>query len=391
MKRFAYVCADPGIPIPGAKGASVHVAAVCREFRAAGLAGEVFAARPEAGSIEGAPLRPIAATAGRGPARRPGESPSEREARLFLAGLDATIAPAAPPDFIYERYSLWHAGGLSRARALDIPFVLEVNSPLPEEARRFRDLANVSLAEGIADLLLGGADGIVCVSAEVARWVEGRRGRAQGVWVVPNGVDETLFSPCAAPRPAPLPPDGTPVIAFAGSFRPWHGLEELLAAFRILVGGAAPDAHLLLVGDGPSRAELEAEAARAGLAERLHITGLVPHAEVPRWLAGATLAVAPYPRLDGFWFSPLKLYEYLALGLPVVASDVGQVREALGGGERGVLCPPGDPAALAEAMAAVIEDRDRANALAEAGREWVLENATWGRRVAGILERIRGL
>jgi glycosyltransferase involved in cell wall biosynthesis len=390
MKRFAYISADPGIPIPGSKGASIHVACVCRALRQAGLAGEVFTVRPEAESIEGAPLHPIAVPPRRGGAST-AECTGEREARLFLAGLDTAISPSAPPDFIYERYSLWHAGGLARARALDIPFILEVNSPLPEEARRFRDLTNVALAEGIAELLLGAADGIVCVSEEIARWVESRRGRSDGIWVVPNGVDEALFSPRDGARPAPLPPRGTPLIAFSGSFRPWHGLEDLLAAFEILVRGPAPDAHLLLVGDGPARAELEASSARVGLAERVHITGLVPHAEVPRWLAGADLAVAPYPRLEHFWYSPLKLYEFLALGLPVVATDVGQIREALAGGERGLLSPPGDPEALARAMAELLEDRGRARTLAAAGREWVLENATWGRRVGDILERVRGL
>jgi len=386
MKRFAYVCADPGIPVPGSKGASIHVASVCRALRRAGLEGEVFTVRPEAKELEGCPVREIAI-----PPRRKRKSVEDREARLFLASLNTSIAPMERPDFVYERYTLWHAGGLAHARELDVPFILEVNSPLPEEAKRFRGLANEPLAEGLAQLLLRDADGVVCVSDEVADWVESRRGHRTGVWVIPNGVDDELFSPNGRVRPPELPQNGTPIIAFAGSFRPWHGIDDMLSAFRILVREHSRDAHLLCVGDGPLREEFEEKAGRYGLAERVHVTGMVPHSEVPRWLQGADLAVAPYPQLEHFYFSPLKLYEFLALGLPVIATDVEQIRDVIPDGERGVLCPPGCAKSLAQAMDRMLADPERSRALGEAGRHWVLEHATWRQRVWEILERIEAL
>jgi glycosyltransferase involved in cell wall biosynthesis len=385
-KRFAYNCADPRIPVPGGKGASIHVKSVCRALQGLGLDGEVFTVRPEAESLCGLPVRPISI-----PRRRKRKSIEDRETRLFLASLNTSISMMQKPDFIYERYTLWHAGGLAHARELDVPFILEVNSPLPVEAKNFRNLANLPLAEGIAQLLMRDADGIVCVSEEVAEWVRSLRGHASGVWVIPNGVDDELFTPNGRSRPAGLPESETPVIAFSGSFRPWHGIDDMLDAFHILVRETGSDAHLLLVGDGPMRDDFESKARSFGLHDRVHITGMVSHQEVPEWLEGATMAVAPYPQLEHFYFSPLKLYEFLALGLPVIATDVGQIRDVIPDGERGLLCPPGSPEALASAMNEILSDAERSQQLARAGRKWVLDNATWHHRVREILTNVSEL
>jgi len=374
VKRFSYISADPGIPIPGSKGASIHVKSVCRAFTRAGLDGEIITVRPAARTLGGLPVRRL----------HPSPescSTEKREAGLFLAGLASGVGPAGGCDFVYERYSLWHVGGLARARALGVPFILEVNSPLPEEARRFRKLGNHELAAGIARLLLSEADGIVCVSEQVARWVVERRGHETGVWIVPNGVDPELFFPNSATQPAVVP-----LVVFCGSFRPWHATDDLLEAFRLLLEHG--DARLLCVGDGPLRERFEERARSLGIGGRVHVTGTLSHDEVPGLLRGADVAVAPYPAMNGFYFSPLKIFEFMALGLPVVAADVGQVSGLLGNGERGLLYPPGNARELARALRQMLGDRPRAKCLAEAGRAWVLANATWSKRAETMLHRI---
>lgn len=380
-QRFVYVCADPGIPIPGTKGASIHVQSVIEQLVRMGYAGEICAVRPEAETLGGVPVRKIEL-----PIRRKRKSVEEREARLFLGSLNSLIAAHDKPNFIYERYTLWHAGGLARARELDVPFILEVNSPLPEEAKKFRGLANEPLAEGLARLLLREADGIVCVSEEVAAWVAGHRGHDGGVWVVPNGVDPERFAPCHE-RPDELPAD-SPLVGFCGSFRPWHGLDELLDAFQIVVEERVPEAHLVCVGDGPQRSSFEDSAQRRGIGDRVHITGQLPQSEVAHWIGDADVAVAPYPDLDHFYFSPLKIFEFLALGLPVVSARVGQIPDLVPHARRGYLYSPGDERGLADAMSHLLEDRDEARRIADAGHQWVLENATWEKRVEEILRRI---
>jgi len=385
LKRFAYVCADAGVPIPGNKGSSIHVESVCRALVRRGLDGTVHTIRPAGATLCGLEVLAIEA-----PAAPPRETTADREARLFLASCHA-VPVDAECDFIYERYSLWHAGGLARARSLGIPFVLEVNSPLTVEAARYRTLEHRRLAEGLAELLFREADGVVCVSQQIAEWVAHRRGHDRGVWEVPNGVDTELFTPRGAAPAAPEPDGDGPLVAFVSSFRPWHGADDLLDAFRLVLDGGIPDARLVCVGDGPLRESFEKKVLAAGLARSVHVTGMLPQAEVAAWLRRARVAVAPYPRLEEFYFSPLKIFEAFAMGLPVVAADLGQVRRLLAGGERGLLYEAGNVTELAAALRHLLTDRDRARRLGHAGRSWVLEHATWDHRVASIVERIAGL
>lgn len=381
MKRLAYVCADAGIPLPGRKGSSVHVAGLCRAFARAGLDGTIYSTRATAGALAGFPLVPLELP------EAAGNRADRRELSQLLGSWQSPAVIDAGCDFIYERYGLWHTGGLVRARQLGVPFILEVNSPLPDEARRYRSLHHGRLAEGVAELLLRQADGVVCVSDDVAAWVESHRRSTSGIWVVPNGVDREIFS-----TPVPRRTEGAErVIAFCGSFRPWHGLDTLLAAFARLASRVSAPVRLLLVGDGPLREWIENESNELGLNGRVEVTGYVDQTEVARRLSTATVAVAPYPSIEPFYFSPLKLYEFLALGLPVVAGSIGQVREILDDGRRGWLYPAGDVEALATRLADALDDPREASRRAAIGRSWVLSHATWDHRAAEILERIATL
>src|SRR5262249_55329491 len=115
------------------------------------------------------------------------------------------------------------------------------------------------------------------------------------------------------------------------------------------------------------------------------LTGAVPPSEVPRLLAGMDAAVAPYPKLPRFYFSPLKVYEYMAAGLPVVASRLGQLEELIRHGINGLLCPPGDAAALAAALAGLRADPGLRRRLGETARATVLRQHTWEAAVGRIL------
>jgi len=356
MNRFIYISGDRGIPVPGDKGSSHHVTNVCRALSRAGLGGVLLTARPTAVRVGGVPIVP-------------------------LARLDSFSCGA---DFVYERYSLWHVDGMDYARRNDLPFILEVNSPLPEEARRFRGLRDERLALQLSRRLMSGADAVICVSDQTAAWVTRQRGKSEGVWTVPNGVDEGTFCPNTQPLHLPFGVGSGPVIGFVGSFRPWHGVIGLLEA----VDRCPSRPRIVCVGDGPGRKQFEQRARELGLTDRIHITGFVPHQEVPRWLAGCDLAVAPYEANLDFYFSPLKVFEFMALGLPLVAADVGQLSETVGAEERGLLYAAGNPASLAEAIERVISDVPASMARAARARQWVLENATWSQRVATILSRI---
>jgi glycosyltransferase involved in cell wall biosynthesis len=215
---------------------------------------------------------------------------------------------------------------------------------------------------------------------------------ASRVVVSPNGVDATVFRPDvdgAAVRHR-LGVDGRVVIGFIGTFGHWHGVEHLAAAIPA-VAAARPDVHFLLIGDGPLRAGVEAGLRSSALNGRVTFTGLVPYHEAPAHLAACDILVSPHgpSRTQRFIGSPTKLFEYMAMGRGIVASDLDQIGQVLEHGRTALLVPPADPAALARAIVSLIESPERARRLGEEARKVVLERYTWEhnvRRMLGALE-----
>ena len=237
---------------------------------------------------------------------------------------------------------------------------------------------------GVARRVFGAASALVTLSRAIAAYLH-RYPAAEGrVHVIPDGVNPDRFPPDLEPS-CPGPP-GTFTLGFVGSLKPWHGLPILVQAFDML-HRRHPNSRLLIVGDGPERVGLEADLAARGVAESVHLTGAVPPGQVPGLLASMDVAVAPYPNLPDFYFSPLKVFEYMAAGLAVVASRIGQLAELIQDGANGVLCPAGDPGALAEAVDRLCRDPGMRARLGQAARATVLRDHTWD----GVVRRILAL
>ncbi|MDP9370186.1 MAG: glycosyltransferase, partial [Chloroflexota bacterium] len=175
-----------------------------------------------------------------------------------------------------------------------------------------------------------------------------------------------------------------------------HGTASLLQAVARLLGDARDGAstpHLLIVGEGPERPALEALASDLGIGPSTTFTGAIPHEEVPGYLAAMDIAVAPYDERTDFYFSPLKLFEYMAASRPVVAADIGQIRDCVRHGETGLLYPPGDVVGLADALAVLIDDSQLAATIGRAGQEGVQAHHTWegnARAVAAVASALPG-
>lgn len=389
--NILYVCADAGIPIRGHKGAAVHVRALTDAFVRAGH--HVTILTPQPGPADGPapladlivvppllsslphPLSPPHST------RLRGEGGDEE--RQGQAGqTDALLAAALEQmekrafDFIYERYSLWSDVGARLAQATGRPLVLEVNAPLRLEAERYRTLSDPERAAQIERTQFMAASAISAVSEALRDYLIKQGAPPERVHVLPNGVDPQRFHPAVrggAVRDR-LGLNGRIVIGFVGRPRPWHDLETLCAAFARLHTGD-PRYHLLLVGEPPPR--LPEIIAERGLRQAVTLTGPVAHEEVPQYIAAMDVAVSPHPPLADFYFSPLKLFEYLACGVPTVAADIGQPAAIIRDGETGYLYPPGDAEALAERIRFLIAHPDHARAIAWNGAVSVLERYTW--------------
>ena len=275
-------------------------------------------------------------------------------------------------DLIYERYSLWSCAGMEFARERAIKSVLEVNAPLIEEKSNERTLLNRKGAEDVAMRAFRSAQIITVVSRQLSNWLEEHPTARGKIHVVPNAVNPERFA-----RAVPTLPKEKDdfVIGFLGTLKACHGLTVLLESFA-QVAQKTGLARLLIVGDGPERERLAREIAGRRLSGRVHFTGAVPPDEVPGLLASMDVAVAPYPPITNFYLSPLKLYEYMAASLPIVASRIGQIEEVIQHDVSGIIVPPGDRAALTKALLDLQMHPECRLRLARAARESVLQH-TW--------------
>jgi glycosyltransferase involved in cell wall biosynthesis len=369
VTRIAYICADLGVPIFGRKGASIHVQEVVRALTKLGAEVDLFAAR-----IGGEPPADLERRRIHKLPRPPKGDLAERERAALAANGDlrAALEREGPFDLLYERYSLWSHAGIEYANERGIPAVLEVNAPLIEEQAEHRGLVDRTGAERVAERVFGGASEIFAVSEGIAEYLDRYAETRSRVRVVPNGVNAGRYAHPAEPS---LPKTGF-TVGFVGTLKPWHGLPALVEAFERL-HRRYPDSRLLVVGDGPERGRLEVDLHARGLLEAAHLTGAVAPEEIPPLLAAMDAGVAPYPPAGNFYFSPLKVYEYMVAGLPVVASRVGQLAGLIRDGENGLLYPAGDTAALTDALERLRNDAGLREKLGTSARELVLERHTW--------------
>ncbi len=302
------------------------------------------------------------------------------------------LARRLEPGIIYQRHRAFLVAGAEVARSSGAQFVLEWNA---SEAWTRENWEAVLPIERVFDPLLTAmerhivavADLVAAVSGPAAESA-GERGAAEArIVVVPNGVDIATVDSLVAPLENS--PRASTRIGWIGTFGPWHGAEVLIQALALL----HQDIELLLIGDGSLRPDCELLAAELGVAERIEWSGSLPHADAVAQLAECDVLASPHTPLPGqeFFGSPTKIFEYMAIGRPIVASALGQIAEILEDGRTAKLVTPGDPRALAEGIAEVLRLPDRGRALGDAARCEARERHTWAKRARTIVDHLQNI
>jgi glycosyltransferase involved in cell wall biosynthesis len=322
-------------------------------------------------------------------------------------------------SFIYQRMSLANFTGVTISRKYGLPYILEYNGSEAWVAKNWgRPLKNHQLAVMAEDVCLKHAHVVVTISDVLKQELQERGVEADRIACYPNCVDEDLFNPERHSKDAirglrdryNIDPDAT-VIGFIGTFGVWHGADILARAIRELIVQQQQwlrehKVHFLLMGDG-AKMPLVKQALGEDRSPFWTLTGLIAQSEAPAHLAATDILVSPHvPNPDGtpFFGSPTKLFEYMAMGKTILASNLEQIGEVLrnslrtedlperectgGETELAVLCKPGDMDDLVRAIRFAVDRPAWRNLLGRNARKEALAKYTWKAHVTKFLETL---
>ncbi|MGI0134573.1 MAG: glycosyltransferase family 4 protein, partial [Candidatus Micrarchaeaceae archaeon] len=326
-----------------------------------------------------------------------------------------------PPDFVYQRNCLANFSGVILARKFGVPLILEYNGSEAWVAQNWgTPLKFHKTAKLVEEVNLQHAHLIVVVSSVLREELLQRGIEKERILYYPNCIDPEIFNPGRfSEQPLDqlrdrwhIPRDAI-VCTFLGTFGPWHGANVLAHAIREMANTSLPwlqqnKVHFLFVGSGQLLQKVRdiLKDIPVGL---VTFTGLIPQSEAPAYLAASDVLISPHvPNVDGtrFFGSPTKLFEYMAMGKPIIASELEQLGEVLAGSwhigrekqrraglseSRAVLTTPGSSTEIAEAVIYLVMHPEARTMLGAAARAEALNRYTWQKQINSVLDNIRAL
>jgi glycogen synthase len=323
------------------------------------------------------------------PASAPSPVKELREIAALAAKVDALVA-TFKPDLLHAHSPVLTAlAGLRVAKKHGIPIIYEIrafwedasvgNGTGREGSLRYR------ATKALETCAVRRADAVAVICDGLKQDLIERGIAPAKIMVSPNGVDLDLFGDPPPPDIeliAQLGLEDAETIGFIGSFYDYEGIDDLIAAMPALFG-MRPRVHLLLVGGGPMEASLRAQAAQSPVATRIHFVGRVPHTEVERYYSVIDILAYPRKRMRlTDLVTPLKPLEAMAQRRLVAASNVGGHRELIEDGVTGTLFAPGDPNAVAAALADLLERRDMWDVRRDTARAFVERDRNWSSNIS---------
>lgn len=290
-----------------------------------------------------------------------------------------------PMDLIYERLVQHKSSVSACAQKYEIPLIVESNAPV-EERREHWGAPLFFATKRLEKKILQRADAVTVVSTPLKRYYERMGMDTQKIFVLPNGANQERFSPENVSRDvrAELGLDDKVVVGFVGNIFVYHGIELFLPLARACSSDG--DIHLMIVGAGQGRNELRSALDREHLSNRFTFIDPIPNVEVPNYIAAMDICILP----RFMWYgSPMKIFEYGAMGKAIVAPDQENIHDVLTHGETAFLFEPGNPTALVQAIQELARDECLRVRLGHAARKHILTNHTWTRNAERILRIYR--
>jgi glycosyltransferase involved in cell wall biosynthesis len=294
------------------------------------------------------------------------------------------------PDCLYERYNLFLPAGIWIKCRYKLPMLLEVNAPIFEERAKYDGLSLKRLARWSQAYAWRNADYVLPVTQVLGDIVSSYGVERDRIVVIPNGINEKRFAqaPDTEAAKAGLGLQGKLVLGFTGFVREWHGLDSVIE----LIAKDPPESsrHLLVVGDGPARATLEEQSKNLNISHRVTFTGIVGREDVARYVAAFDIALQPAVVA---YASPLKLFEYLALGKAIVGPAQPNLMEVLTDGQNALLFDPKQPGGLLQAISQLYGDATLRRTIGENAKTTILKKKlTWSanaQRAVKLFETMR--
>jgi glycosyltransferase involved in cell wall biosynthesis len=294
------------------------------------------------------------------------------------------------PDGIYERYNLYMLAGVWVKRKSGLPLIVEVNAPMVVERRQYGGLSWPRLAEWAELYVWRNADLLLPVTQVLADYMVSKGVKSERIHVIPNAINPQHYAnlPTVSEVKATFGLTGRMVIGFTGFVREWDRLDRIVK--WMACRGAEYNLHLLVIGDGPARAEVQQCAETLGVADRVTFTGIVKREEVPALSMAYDIALqtalVPYA-------SPLCLFEYLALAKAIVAPDQPNHHEILRDGVNALMYAPADPKGVERALETLCLNADLISKLGRAAPLVIkVKELTWSQhaqKVAALFITLR--
>ena len=303
-------------------------------------------------------------------------------------------------NIIYQRYSIGNISGIQLKYLTDLPLVLEFNGSEVWAAEHWgrRKFFFHRLFQRVELINLKHADLIVVVSDTLKRELIELAIPEHKVLVNPNGVDILKFNPEINGHKIRERLELTDqcVFGFIGTFSTWHGVELLTSAILEFYdrADADPNVHFLLIGDGPLRNECQETIRQSKYGDKVTFTGQVAQHQAPYYLAACDVFLSPHiPNPDGsdFFGSPTKIFEYMAMGKPIIASKLGQMEFLLEHKHTAWLVEPGNRQDLLLAIKTLLTDRALREKLGKNALIEVTNKYTWEQHVKNIIIKLEEL